>query len=242
MTSDGAGASHDLINWLVEQDDIADFSVGFDIDTDVRAAIIALRPQSWVPALNNTTGAPRDDADVADITALMRSRIERCGWPKDLTFTVRRTRLASGEAEHYTLFHINGYKYSCFVTANGDLPLQRRDARHQAHARVEDGVRTGKDTGLGHLPSKNWAVNTGWCHAITIAVDLLAWYKLLGLISGPLAKAEPKTLRFRLLQAAAKLTRGQRYRWLRIPRDWPWATALAQSVTRIRAIPPPRPG
>lgn len=242
VTSDGAGASHDLVNWLVDQDDVVDFSVGFDVDADVRAAIITLRRESWVPALNNTTGAPREDADVADITALMRSRVQRCGWPKDLTFTVRRTKLAPGESEHCTLFHINGYKYSCFVTANADLSVQRRDARHRAHARVEDGVRTGKDTGLGHLPSKNWAVNTGWCHAVAIAVDLLAWYKLLGLVSGPLARAEPKTLRFRLLNTAARLTRGQRHRWLRVPRDWPWATALAQSVTRIRAIPLPRPG
>ena len=92
----------------------------------MRAAIITLRRESWVPALNNSTGAPRDDADVADITALMKSRIERCGWPKDLTFTVRRTKLAPGESEHCTLFHINGYKYSCFITANADLPLQRQ--------------------------------------------------------------------------------------------------------------------
>ena len=77
---------------------------------------------------------------------------------------------------------------------------------------------------------------------MAIAVDLLAWYKLLGLVSGPLAKAEPKTLRFRLLNTAARLTRGQRYRWLRVPRDWPWATALAHSVARIRRIPLPRPG
>lgn len=94
----------------------------------------------------------------------------------------------------------------------------------------------------GHLPSKSWAVNTRWCHAVAIAVDLPAWYKLLGLVSGPLAKAEPKTLRLRLLQTAARLTRGQRHTWLRLPRDWPWAADLAQSVARIRCIPLPRPG
>jgi hypothetical protein len=34
------------------------------------------------PALDNTTGAPRDD--LADITALMRQRVQRIGWPNSL--------------------------------------------------------------------------------------------------------------------------------------------------------------
>ena len=40
-----------------------------------------------------------------------------------------------------------------------------------------------------------------------------------------LARAEPKTLRYRLLHVAARLTRGQRRLWLRIDRHWPWATS-----------------
>jgi hypothetical protein len=89
-------------------------------------------------------------------------------------------------------------------------------------------VRTTKDTGLGHLPSKSWDVNLGWCHAITIAVDLLAWLRPLGL-TGDLGIAEPATLRYRILTTPARLTRGQRYRWLRLPKHWPWATALADN-------------
>ena len=237
VTSDAAGASHDLVDWLVAQH--VDFSIGFDVDADVRAAIVALRKQCWAPALDNTTGAPRQDADVADITPQMQTRIARHGWPADLVVTVRRTKLAPGEQP--TLFHLHGYKYTCFVTRGEPLSLQRLDARHRAHARVEDGVRTGKDTGLGHLPSKSWDANTAWCHAITIATDLLTWYRLLGL-TGPLAKAEPKTLRFRLIQVPARLARGQRYRWLRIPKEWPWAQALADSINTIRRIPILRPG
>jgi hypothetical protein len=38
---------------------------------------------------------------------------------------------------------------------------------------------------------------------------LLAWLKLLAL-DGDLARAEPKTLRYRLLHAAARLVRGAR--------------------------------
>lgn len=112
------------------------------------------------------------------------------------------------------------------------------DARHRVHARVEDNVRTTKDTGLGHLPSKSWDVNTAWCHAVTIAVDLLAWFRLLGL-TGDLAIAEPATLRYRVLTTPARITRGQRHRWPRLPKHWPWANALADAITKIRRIPMP---
>jgi hypothetical protein len=40
-----------------------------------------LRRDCWVPALDNTTGSPRDDADVADITALMQGRSNAAAGP-----------------------------------------------------------------------------------------------------------------------------------------------------------------
>jgi hypothetical protein len=240
ITCDSAGASHGLVDWLVNQNHAADrsveFSVGFDVDADVRAAIGTVRRDCWVPALDNPTGSPRDDADVTEITALMGDRLRRTGWPRRLRVIVRRTRLAPGETP--TLFTLDGYKYSCFVTNTTTLTVQLLDARHRVHARVEDNVRTTKDTGLGHLPSKSWTVNLAWCHAITIAVDLLAWLRLLGL-TGDLAIAEPATLRYRVLTIPARITRGQRYRWLRLPTHWPWSNALADAITTIRHLPMP---
>ena len=52
-----------------------------------------------------------------------------------------------------------------------------------------------------------------------MAQILLAWLKLLAL-DGDLAKAEPKTLRYRVLNAAARLVRGGRRRW-KIAANWP---------------------
>ncbi|HXZ70768.1 MAG TPA: hypothetical protein VEH31_07855, partial [Streptosporangiaceae bacterium] len=46
------------------------------------------------------------------------------------------------------------------------------------------------------------------------------WLKLLAL-DGDLAKAEPKTLRYRVLHAAARLVRGGRRRRLKIQASWP---------------------
>ena len=80
------------------------------------------------------------------------------------------------------------------------------DAAHRVHARVED-IRTGKDTGLGHFPSHDYGLNKAWLDASMIACILLSCLKLLAL-DGDLAKAEPKTPRYRVLDAAARLVRG----------------------------------
>ena len=69
-----------------------------------------------------------------------------------------------------------------------------------------------------------------------IASILLAWLKLLAL-DGDLAKAEPKTLRYRVLHAAARLVRGGRRRRLKIQASWPWAAAITAAWQRIDALP-----
>jgi hypothetical protein len=112
------------------------------------------------------------------------------------------------------------------------------DARHRAHARVEDRIRCAKDTGLDHIPSRTFAINQAWLTVVMLAVDLITWTQHL-LLHGELAKAEPKTLRYRLLHVAARLTRGQRRLRLRIQRSWPWAHQLAAAFTRLAALPAP---
>jgi len=70
------------------------------------------------------------------------------------------------------------------------------------HARVEDRIRTGNDTGIGRFPSQSYAINSAWLAASLLAATLLAWFAQLAL-DGPLAKAEPNTIRYRLLHVAA---------------------------------------
>ncbi len=94
------------------------------------------------------------------------------------------------------------------------------DAAHRVHAQVEDGIRTGKDCGIGRLPSHAIVMNKAWFAAALIAATLLAWLKLIAL-DGMLAKAEPKTLRYKVLHAAARITRGGRSRRLKIQASWP---------------------
>ena len=113
-------------------------------------------------------------------------------------------------------------------------------ARHRAHARARDRIRTGKDTGIGHLPSRHTHINAVWVELALIAADLLALAQSMLLTDQPeLHRAEPKTLRYRLLHIAARITHGQRKVFLRLAEHWPWALALAKAFTRLRQIPLP---
>lgn len=245
VTSDGAGASHTLIDWLTALNtghrSVA-YSIGFDVDEQVSAAAHALPDQCWAPCLSNTTGGIVDGIECAELSDRLRKRLSALGWPASMRLFVRRPRLLPFEQP--TLFDTSGYKYSAFVTNTPRygpraVSVQRADARHRVHARVEDGVRTTKDTGLSHFPSQSWPVNQAWCAAITIAVDLICWLRLYALAATGLATAEPKTLRYRILLVPARLIRARRYRWLRLPRTWPWAADLALAVDRIRRLPLP---
>ena len=66
-----------------------------------------------------------------------------------------------------------------------------------------------------------------------IACILLAWLKLLAL-DGDLARAEPSTLRYRVLHAAARLVRCGRRRILRIAVTWPWAEEIVTACSASR--------
>ena len=107
------------------------------------------------------------------------------------------------------------------------------------HRRAPRGTaRTGKDTGLGHFPSHDYKVNQAWLDASMTACILLSWLRHLAL-DGKLAKAEPKTLRYRLFHTAARLVRGGRRKTLKIAASWPWAMAIITAWKRIQALPHP---
>lgn len=231
ITVDGAGASLDLVRHVTKLNakpgHRVHYSIGWDLGQRERDAITRVPARAWGEVLD-ADGRPRDpkEAGVVELTALLRELPvgdQLANWPKDLSIICRREKPSSG-AQLSLLEEADGWRYQLIATntpvgARGATP-QFLEARHRPHARVEDYIRTGKDTGIGHLPSKSFTLNQAWCLAATIACDLLAWLRLLCL-HGPLAKAEPKTLRYRLLHTAARIVRGQRKRKLRFPTTRP---------------------
>ena len=251
ITCDGAGATKDLLKHITALNAAAGrrvhYSVGFDLDERARTAIGQVPPALWQHVID-TDGEPRDlnDAGVVELTGLLRESLAGdtlTDWPPDMRVIVRRERPHPG-AQLSLFEEADGWRYQPFAT-NTPLRTPGRlgqlaflEARHRAHARVEDCIRNAKNTGLGHLPSTSFDINQAWCLAAGIACDLLAWLRLLCL-SGDLARAEPKTLRYRLLHTAARIIRGQRKRKIRIPGTWPWANELHACLTAALTLHEP---
>jgi Transposase DDE domain group 1 len=251
VTCDGAGATKDLLAHITTLNTAAGrrvhYSVGFDLDDRARAAIHAVPPRLWQHVID-ADGDPRDlaDAGVVELTGLLResaSGDQLANWPPDMRVNCRRERPHPG-AQLSLFEETDGWRYQLFATNTplrtggrlGQLPYL--EARHRAHARVEDTIRNAKNTGLNHLPSASFDINQAWTTAVGIACDLLAWLRHLTL-TGNLARAEPKTLRYRLLHPAARLIHGQRKHKIRIPTTWPWADELHACLTAALAIPAP---
>jgi Transposase DDE domain group 1 len=110
------------------------------------------------------------------------------------------------------------------------------ELRHRRRARVEDAIRTGKDTGMRNLPFAAFDHNACWLELSLTAQALLRFAARLCLTGG-LCLAEPKRLRQRLLHVAGRLVRSARRATLRLPRSWPWADALVEAFARLRGLP-----
>jgi hypothetical protein len=215
------------------------FSVGVPIGEQVRDAIrIAIdHPDWWVPALH-TDGQLRDGAEICEITGLLPAAY-LANYPPSTRVIVRRERPHPGA--QLSLFDtVEGLRHQGMATDTppGHGPIQYLEARHRGHARVEDRIRTGKDTGFGHFPSREFAINATWLQLALTAIDLLAWTQHL-LLDGDLAAAEPKKLRYRLLHVPARITRSARQTRLRIAHGWPWADQLVTAFNRLAALPQP---
>lgn len=292
ITTDGAGASHKLLNWLhqlttatddtgSDDDDTGsddgsgsgseesegagrrvEYSIGWALDKRTGPAIYALPEDAWhtmlgtdgkpgIPARLDVESTPETVGQVAELTDLLP---HLSTWPPGLRVFVRRMKplrdttaapvpgvavqleldgVADAAAQAVT-----GWRYELFATNSTHPDIPWLDARHRKHARVEDRIRCGKDTGAAKYPFHGFAANAAWQLLHAIADDLLAWTQLLA-CEGALARAEPRTFQDQVLHAPASLTRGSRRRWLNFPPTWPWTDQIVAIFQRIQALPAP---
>ena len=227
VRADSAGATHGFVDAIVAHG--LEFSIGFDVTEPVREAILALPKHAWVEAMQQNM-EPREGAGIAEIT----DRLDLRTWPAGTRVLVRREEPHPGA--QFTLFDPEGYRHQAFITNSGDPDGAYLEARHRGHARVEDRIRTGKDCGLRNFPFGSFAAHAAWLLGVQLAQDLLAWAQACCL-AGPLARAEPKRLRYALWHCPGRLVRTGRRWWLRLDRRWVWASLLAAAFQRLHALP-----
>jgi Transposase DDE domain group 1 len=227
VRADRAGATHELADYCREGR--MRFSFGYDLTDTVRQAILETPADTWIPALDHD-GCERDNGEVAEIT----NQVDLSAWPQGSRLIVRRERPHPGAQLSFT--DHDGYRFQAILTDQDDENIAITERRHRQRARVEDRIRDDKDTGLAKLPFREFTLNEIWLQIVLLAHDLIVWTQAL-LLSGELAKAEPKRLRYRLLHVAARLAFSGRRAVLRLQASWPWARQLATAFAKLKALP-----
>jgi Transposase DDE domain group 1 len=112
------------------------------------------------------------------------------------------------------------------------------------HGRVAPGsladprrrIRQAKASGLRNSPCRGHEQNNAWLQAVLASAGLVCWAKLICFAHVPsLARCEIAAVRYRVLHAAAQLTRSAHQLHLKIDRTWRWAAQIAEGFRRLRA-------
>jgi hypothetical protein len=227
VRADRAGATHELADYCREGD--MRFSFGYDLTDTVRTTILEIPADAWVPALDQD-GTERENGEVCEITA----SLDLSSWPEGSRLIVRRERPHPGAQLSFT--DHDGYRFQAILTDQPNEDIAALERRHRQRAHIEDRIRDAKDTGLQKLPFKEFALNEVWLQIVMLAHDLIVWTQAL-LLSGELANAEPKRLRYRLFHVAARLAFSGRRARLHLQTSWPWMTELLAAFQKLKALP-----
>ncbi len=233
VRSDSAGGTQVFVEGLRGR------NIGFQVvarrQTAVSAAIMIANedPDRWETALKQdgaeteptSSGQRAAVCEVTDLVDLSR-------WPKGTRLIIRRQPLHPGAQT--TLLPDLEYRFWGHYTDQGGDPAEL-DRQMRAHARVEDHIGRLKDSGLERFPFTGFETNQAWLQTVCWAADLVAWFQLLCL-TGPLARARPKRLRWTLWHAPARIITTARRDVIRILDAWPTASDILSAYRNIAAL------
>ena len=196
----------------------AQFSLVMTRNPAIERALAAIDDHAWTPVSypgavqDPDTGAWISDAEVAEIpyTAFAST-------PDAITarLVVRRVKDARFPD---ALFPV--WRYHPFFT-NTDLPVDQADITHRHHAIIETVFADLIDGPLAHIPSGRFGANSAWILCAAIAHNLL---RATGVLAGDRhTRARGSTLRRKIVNIPARLTRPQRRPILHLPTHWPWS-------------------
>ena len=223
VRADTAGGSKKMLAGLAARNLI--FSVGMRTSDDAVAAIKDIDESAWQTA-READGHVRNGAQVAEWPDLVPA------WaPHGTRAIVRRERPHPGAS--LRLWDYNGWRHQVTLTNDDDADITTLERFHRAHAQVENRIKQLKDTGLSRLPFSDYDANRVWFELVLLAALLLAGLRHLVADDPQLAVAEPRRLRYTLLNVAARLTRHARRTYLKLDRSWPWTRHLVHAHQRL---------
>ncbi len=209
-------------------------NVGFAVvarsNERIHAAIsrVAYDSERWQPAVRQN-GEVREGAAVVEVTDL----VDLSDWPPGTRLIIRREPLHPGAQQ--SLFPSECYRYWGHYTDTADTDAVELDRHMRAHAHVEDNIRRLKDSAANRFPFCDFDANAAWLAVVCMADTLVRWFQQLCL-TGPLAAAEPKTLRWSLWHTPARIVHRSRRQIVRILDNWPTATIALDAYQRLELI------
>lgn len=233
VRSDSAGGTHAFTAGLRTRN-IA-FAVVTRSQTAVSAAITIANedPDRWETAVDQDSSEvdPTDSGlvtSVCEVTDL----VDLAGWPEGTRLIIRRQPKHPGAQT--TLLPDLDYRFWGHYTDQAGDPVEL-DRKMRAHAHVEDHIQRLKDSGLERFPFTDSEANQAWLQTVCWAADLATWFQLLCL-TGPLAKAKPKRLRWTFWHTPARIIRSARRDVVRILDGWPTADNIVAAYRAIAAL------
>lgn len=234
VRTDGAGATHEFVSWLVRRR--LSYSLGFTLPAGTDKLIAEIPASAWTPAYDSN-GEIRDGAFVAELTGLL----DLSKWPTGMRVIIRKERPHPGAQLRTT--DVDGNRITAFATNTGPggpgSQLPDLELRHRRRARCEDRIRNLKDAGLANLPLHDLDQNRIWCALVALAGELLAWTQLLAFTDVAARRWEPKRLRLRLFSIAGRLARTARRTRLHLSKQHRWSQTLLDGLARLDALPAP---
>jgi hypothetical protein len=227
IRTDGAGASHDFLDWLHHRR--LSYSIGFGLPDNTAELLATIPAEAWTPAYD-ANDEIRDGAWVAELTGLL----DLSGWPPGMRVIARKERPHPGAQLRIT--DADGMRVTAFATNTTRGQLAALELRHRRRARAEDRIRCAKDTGLTNLPLHDFDQNQIWCAIVALACDLTAWMQTLALPGHQARRWEPKRLRTRLFTVPATLARTGRRQLLHLADHHPWATIVRDAAARLHDL------
>ncbi len=227
VRTDSAGATHQFVHGCRARR--VGFAVGARKTPQIHSALlhVLVDDDRWQQATRQD-GTDRKGAAVCELTDL----VDLSAWPPGTRLIVRREPLHPGAQQ--SLLASEVFRYWGHYTDQTGTPVAL-DTHMRAHAHVEDHIKRLKASGLERFPFTNLHANEAWLALVGMAADLVRWFQLLCL-TGPLAGAEPKRLRWELLQTPGRIVRRARRTIIRILAAWPAADVLLHAYQRIAAL------
>jgi hypothetical protein len=223
VRSDAAGGSHEFVDAARARG--VRFCVGHRLSADWATMVMNLPEQCWVSAISSDGSEEREGSWAAEIT----DYLDLSSWPPGTRAIARREEAHPGA--QLTFSDIDGHRYQVFIT-DLDAEVAFCEATYRGRGRAECAIRDSKDSGLERMPSASVSINGAWLITVLIAGDLLAWTKRICL-TGELAHATPRRLRYALLHTTGRIVRSARTTTVRIAQGWPWAHELVDAFARI---------